>query len=259
MPRSELGQLITFAVEIDGDARYQKYIWVDVKKGDTVQKIASRRGHPEQAREIADLNGIRSVRSVLKRKRLRVPGTLRQADAFHVLAGNEAPRVLEGYAKFDVIDRYGRVGISHFTGYDPVVLEVPIQFESFVAGAGLSNEAAIRLLERMAGRGDFAGAAHGPPPVIRVSVTDNSGNIVPLIPHNYQWSKQNPSAPTWRVANIDWEGGSLRHIAGNRLRQGAVVTLIQRTRAQLVVRSATQRAKARKPKPKKPTATSKKR
>lgn len=246
MPRNSVGQLITFAVEVDGDQRYQSYIWIDLKKGDTVQKVASRRGHPEQAREIADLNGIRSVRSVLSRKRLRVPGTLRQADAFHVLAGDEPPRVMDGYAKMEVIDRPGRVGLNQFTGYNPVSLEVPIQFESLVSGQGYAVEQAIELLERMAGRGHFAGAAIGPPPIIRVSVTDNGGNVVPLVPNNYQWSSQNPSAPLWRVGDIEWSSGALRNSVGNRIRQGAIVTLVQHTRTSLAVRSATQRAKTKK-------------
>lgn len=246
MPRTWIGQLITFAVEIDGDQRYQSYIWINLKKGDTVQKVASRRGHPEQAREIADLNGIRSVRSVLSRKRLRVPGTLRQADAFHVLAGDDPPRVVDGYAKMEVIDRPSRVGLNQFTGYNPLSIEVPVQFESFINGQGYQVEQSIKLLERMAGRGDFAGAAIGPPPVIRVSVTDNGGNIVPLISNNYQWSRQNPSAPLWRVGDIEWESGALRNAAGNRIRQGAMVTIVQHTRTSLAIRSVTQRSKTKK-------------
>jgi hypothetical protein len=103
-------------------------------------------------------------------------------------------------------------------------MEVPIQFEN-VRGSreGLDIERDIALLERMAGRGNFEGAAIGPPPVVRVSTTNSKGEIVPLIPRGYQWSLQNPSAPLWRIAGIDWDtsvpDGVLRNDAGNRIRQ----------------------------------------
>lgn len=251
MPRSVIGQGITFAIEVDADQKFQSRIWVEVKKGDTVQKIVSRRGHPEQAREVADLNDIASVRSVLKRKRLRVPGNLRQASVFHVYAGDDPPRIVDGYAKLETVDRPSRVGLTQFSGYNPIMFEVPIRFEAYLLGEGVQIERDIELLERMAGRGHFSGAGVGPPPIIRVSVTDNKGNNVPLIPNNYQWSKQNPSAPLWRVAGIEWEDGALRNSVGNRIRQLATVTLQQHTRITLATRSVTQRTKARKKKTKK--------
>lgn len=249
MPVSRLGQLITFSIQTDDDQRYDQNIWITVQKGDTVQKVASRRGHPEQARAIADLNKIRSVRQVLKVKRLKVPGTLRAADSFHVLAGDGAPRIVGGYAKLETLDRPQRVGLTAFTGYDPIAMEIPVRFEGVLSGEGAGIEDDIRLLERMAGRGSFAGTASGPPPVIRVSTTNSRGDIVPLIAFSYQWSAQNPSAPLWRVAGIDWDAEPLRNRAGNRIRQIATVTLQQHVRVSLATRSAATRAKA-KPKPK---------
>lgn len=255
MPGSRLGQLITFAVEVDEDQRYASYVWVNLKVGDTVQKVASRRGHPEDARAIADLNDIRSTQSKLLHKprrrndrtRIRVPGTLRRADVFHVLAGDTPPRIVGGYQKLEVIDRPGRTGITHFTGYDPVTMEVPIRFENVIAGEGVEIENDIELLERMAGRGAFKGAATGPAPVIRLSTTSDTGRLVPLIPRNYQWSNQNPSAPLWRIADIDWADdvpeGVLRNKSGNRIRQRAVVTVQQYTHVSFEMRSAAQRAK----------------
>lgn len=248
MPRSPLGQLITFATSVDEDQKFSAYIWVDVKHGDTVQKIAARRGHPEQARTIADLNDIRSVRSVLGRTRIRVPGTLRQSAGFHVLAGDDAPSIVAGYAKFEVVDRDSRTGLTHFTGYDPVTMSVPIRFEAFKDGAGADIERDIAILERMAGRGNFEGSSIGPPAVIRVTTTDNTGQVVPLIPKNYQWSPQNPSGPSWRVAGIDWEAGPSRNRAGNRIRQLATVTCQQHVSATLAVRSVTARSKAKRTK-----------
>lgn len=268
MPTSRLGQMITFAIELDEDRRYAAYIWVNVKRGDTVQKIASRRGHPEDARKIADLNRIRSVKAVLLHKpkrrgdhtRIRVPGTLRQSDVFHVLAGDTPPRVTGGYQKLDVVERPGRTGITRFVGYDPITYEVPIRFENFADGGisgaeGAGVEDDIQLLEHMAGRGIGAGSAIGPAPIVRISTTSSSGKIVPLIPQNYQWSRQNPTAPLWRIANIDWDDnvpdGVLRNKAGNRIRQKATVTLQQYVRVTYAVKSVAKRAQARKPR--KPT------
>jgi len=251
MPSSRLGQLITFAIEADADADFKKYIWVRVKKGDTVKKIASRRGHPEDARKIARLNKIRSVTKVLrhrpKRKgdktRIRVPGTLRRGDTFSVLADDAPPRIVGGYQKLETIDRPGRTGLTHFVGYDPITMEVPIRFEQYLGRDSQGIEDRITLLERMAGRGNFKGASAGPAPVLRLSVTSDAGTVVPLIPSNYQWSRQNPSAPLWRVADISWDEDPVRDDSGRRLRQRAVVTVQQYTRLSLETRSVSQRSK----------------
>lgn len=257
MPREELGQLITFAIEEDEDRRTGKYVWVDVKVGDTVQRIASRRGHPEEARNIARLNDVRSVRTVLlhrprrarDRHRIRVPGTLRVADRFHVLAGEKGPRIVDGYAKFETVPRPERTGLTVFTGYNPVTMEVPIRFEAVISREAKDLEHDIALLERMAGRGEFAGAARGEPAVIRISTTDNSGQIVPLVPRNYQWTQGNPHAPMWRIIGIEWAdepNDPLRGAGGNRYRQSAVVTVQQHTNTTIVSRSASERAKQKK-------------
>lgn len=262
MPVTDLGQQITFAIEIDADTKYTSYIWAPLKHGDTVQKVAARRGHPEDARTIADLNKIRSVKTVLLHKprrrgdrtKLRVPGTLRQADVFHVLAGDEPPTPTAGYQKLEVVDRPGRVGLTRFTGYDPVSFDVPIRFENVRGQTGADIEDDIALLERMAGRGATAGAATGPAPILRLSVTSASGKVVPLIPANYQWSSQNPSAPLWRIANIQWDNtvpdGVLRNKAGNRIRQKAIVTLQQYTHISFAPKSVSVRAKSKKRKKK---------
>lgn len=251
MPRSTLGQLITFATEQDADRKTPEYIWVRTLVGDTVRKIAARRGHPEDARAIAKLNKIRSVTRVLRHKprrktdrmRIRVPGNLRRAEGFSVLAGAQAPRIVGGYAKLDILDRPGRTGLTHFTGYDPITMEVPIQFEQVIGRDGRGVEERIAILERMAGRGNFKGAAAGAAAIIRLSTTRNDGSIVPLLPPNYQWSHQNPTAPQWRIANIDWDEDPLRGDSGNRIRQAAVVTVMQHTHLSLEVRSVARRHK----------------
>jgi hypothetical protein len=88
-------------------------------------------------------------------------------------------------------------------------------------------------------------AGQGPPPVIRLSTTDNNGNVVPLIPLNYQWNISNASAPLWRIEDIAWDTGGWRNKLGNRIRQKAVVTMWQYTPINLVV-SLSQRAAKKK-------------
>lgn len=245
MPVDSRGQKITFATEKENDRRYLRTVIVPVRRGDTMKKIASRYGFGEEADVWARMNNISSVRKVLTRKSVKIPGKARPSSSFSVLAGDEPPRVTNGYAKFDVMDRPGRTGLTTFKGYDPITLEVPIRFEAFVLQDGTSVEDAIEELERMAGRGNYKGAAVGPPGVIQVQTRDAAGNVVSLIPSNYQASAQNPSAPFWRVAGIEWDDSPLRDGKGRRIRQKAVVTLQQHTQVTTAIqnRSAAERAR----------------
>jgi hypothetical protein len=270
MPVSRLGQLITFAIETDADQHFENYAWVNLRVGDTVRKVAARRGHPELASTIAKMNGVRHVGTVLlhhprrkrDRHRLKVPGTLRQGGSFSVLAGDGPPTITAGYAKSTVQDRPGRTGIAQFVGYDPMQMDIPVRFDvvstdntrSGPYGADL--EAQIALLERMAGRGNFPGAATGPPAVIRISSTDSLGRVVPLIPKNYQWSSTNSHAPVWRISDIQWDNtvpdGVRRNAHGNRILQKATITVQQYKSISFKERSATTRSrggKKNRPKP----------
>jgi hypothetical protein len=83
--------------------------------------------------------------------------------------------------------------------------------------------------------------------VIRVSTTNSAGVVIPLIPHNYQSSSQNPTAPLWRVAGIDW-GDAFRNRYGGRVHQEATINLQQHVRVNLLSRSASDRAKSKKKK-----------
>jgi hypothetical protein len=192
------------------------------------------------------MNHVRHVYTVLKtHRRLRLPGTVKKADAISVLADDPAPLIKDGYATYDTISVPGRKGITHFTGYNPMQMDVPIQFEAYAWGDGSQIESDIRTLERMAGRGLYAGNAVGPPSVVRLSVTDNRGRVVPLIPTSYQWTSKTQNAPTWRITAIAWDANPLRHISGRRIRQKAVVSVSEYTPIEVVERSATQRSRSR--------------
>jgi hypothetical protein len=255
-------QMISFTVEYDDDRRFEKWVKVTVPKNRTIQQIAARNANPEDAWRIAKKNKVRSVNRILwkpltrkqrrahkKRKQVRklwVPGNFRQGNAFHVVAGDTAPKIVSGYAKFDVVDRPERAGLMQFQGYDPIEMEIPVRFEVKGNGNPAELEDDIKLLERMAGRGRFEGAAVGPPPIIGISVTGGADqHMIPLIPRNYQRTRQSPKAPLWRVVDIDWDDGALRNKYGNRYRQLAVITVRQHVEVKLAVRSVTKRARTR--------------
>jgi hypothetical protein len=260
MPANAIGQLITFAVEKDEDRRFRGWRVEKVQFGDTVRKIASRLGHPEDVEAIKKENGIRSATTNLRltlaqRKALkaagkklpknwqeiRVPGADRPDLVFHVLPQDgKRPQIVGGYAKFSVVDRPERVGLSRFDGYDPLVMEVYVHFEAFDASPA-EVERDIALLERMAGRGAFAGAGVGKPPVIRVSARDRYGNPSPLIADNYQQTATNEAAPLWRVSGISW--GDAYGDRQGRQRQLATVTLTQHTRTSVATRSVAVRTR----------------
>ena len=264
MPSDWLGQMITFGAEIDPDSSTKRNVWIRARRGDTVHAIAARRGHPELAAQVLALNKGRDVLPHPKRKphhkvppipKLRtmkqvlranapilLPGIMRNGEFFSVHAGDSAPTITAGYAKYDTVDVPGRLGISRFLGYDPIAIDIPIQFEGYtVPGAGAAIERDIQVLERFAGRGDYPGAAFGPPAVVRISATDSSGVPVALLPPDYQWSQQHLNAPLFRISNIAWDAGALRLDNGNRVRQTATVTATQYTPLQFVKRSVAQR------------------
>ena len=245
MPVSRLGQLITFAIEVDDELTVKDWATIRVKKGDTVRKVCARRGQPDDVWVVARKNHIRHPRRKFRKARkLKVPKEFKKGNFFSVLAGDSAPYVASGYAKVTNIDRPYRVGLSIFEGYDPVELVVPVRFEADERGEsgeriGKQVERDIALLEKMAGRGNFKKAGSVAPPIIRLSATSGGGEIVPLIPQNYQWSDQNKHAPTWRIASIEWDSAPLRNSNGYRIRQLATIRLVQYTKLNLLGRRST--------------------
>ena len=256
MPADAIGQKISFESKLDPDQAYTQYLYVRARMNDTIRKIAARLDAPDQAMTILALNSdvrirnghkLRSITQELRTNQIiRVPGTLAPGERFDVHCGNERPIIKDGYAKYDTVDRPGRVGLNRFLGYNPIQMDIAVQFEAFESGDGTQIEADIATLERMAGRGDYGGAASGPPAVIRVSVTDSTGGrVVPLIPLNYQWSPQNQTAPLYRIENITWDAGALSDARGQRIRQTATITVKQYTPLTNIKRSASQRARER--------------
>jgi hypothetical protein len=145
---------------------------------------------------------------------------------FTVLAGSAAPTVTAGFAKWSVIDRAQRVGMTVLAGYDPLVMDVPVMFDSVVQQSS-DIEGDIAKLDWMAGRGKlFASdggvgvAGQGDSPLVRVFSTNTNGVETALIPPSCQ-------GLDWVVSGVTFDPNPLRNRAGSRIRQPATVTLTQ--------------------------------
>jgi hypothetical protein len=246
MPQWNGMQLITFATELDENQSFRS-TWVTAKRGQTILGVVATFGHPELAYQVARMNGIRSYMSKLTHgERLKLPGTFSTV-SFNVLSDAVPSTITDGYAVYEIVNRPGRVGINKFDGYNPVAMQLNLQFEAYQGQNGTDVENSISKLERMGCRGQFAGTGQSPPPAVRVSTTDNHGQPVWCIPSNYQWSPHNPSAPLWRVTAITWDATAdsvLRDDNGKRVRQLCQVTLTQYTPVAPISRSVTERARA---------------
>jgi hypothetical protein len=233
-PRDPKGELITFAVQYDRQRKISQYLLMRAQQSDSVAKICGRRGQPELAGDVCQLNGIRSPHVRLQAGRqLRLPGIMDTRLVVNVLADDPPPIIKDGYAQYDTVAVPARVGITRFLGYNPYQMDVPVQWDDFKRkhhpDAGVDCETDIWRLEMMAGRGSFQGAAEGPPAIIRVGCTDDYGHVVPLIPRNLQWMPGS-YAPLWRITGFAWDANPIRvgrgqpgH--GRRVRQKAVVSL----------------------------------
>lgn len=105
--------------------------------------------------------------------------------------GDNAPRIIGGYAKWDIINRTGRKGLTHFTGYDPLVVEIEVFVDAFTTGDYTAVEQTIAVIEGMAGRGSKR--ADGPPPRLHVSMAG-------AIKIDYQFFKA-----SWVMTGVEWD------------------------------------------------------
>ena len=186
---------------------------------------------------------------------LQITGSLTNGTTFRshtivVLAGDDAPTITGGFAKWGVIDRPQRVGMTILQGYDPVILTVALRFDCAVFGSGSTGaqiERDIQILEWMGGRGKLYASdgkaftpAQGDSPLISIFSADGQGNQTPLIPPNCQ-------DINYVVSGISYDTQPWRNIHGERMRQDATLTLTQHVSAPgTSFDSASTQAKARK-------------
>jgi hypothetical protein len=165
-----------------------------------------------------------------------------------VLAGEGAPTPSGGYAKWAHIPRPQRKALTILEGYEPFVLTVPILFDAVrLVSRREDVETAIQWLEWMGGRGiKFGGMpyhpAEGDSPLVIVYASDGEGNESPLVPKPFQTKDLR-----WVIDDITWDEHPIRDRAGARIRQAAVVKLLEHvSSAGPSTDSSTTRARLRK-------------
>jgi nucleoid-associated protein YgaU len=129
--------------------------------------------------------------------------------------------VSSNYESFEVIERPQRVGFVNWKGHQPLTMTIPLLFEGRVFSdskhrEGRSIEDLIQGLEALAGRGPGQG---GQPPVLKITVKGGYGS---LVPHNF-----NGENVPWVINSIEWGDNIRRASSGHRVRQQAVIEVIQ--------------------------------
>ena len=145
-----------------------------------------------------------------------------------VLAGEGAPTVTGGWVKIAKVPRFQRVAFTVPEGYEPIEMQIPVQFESVRVTKERPNiEQQIIDLEWMAGRSPHPveGEVKGEPPYVEAYSVNAEGIQVALVPRQYQGEPGR--SQQWYITNILFDPNPLRDTAGARLRQKATVTLTE--------------------------------
>lgn len=123
----------------------------------------------------------------------------------------DGPWVPQFTPGWEVIERTRRVGLTEWTGRDPVRIAGPVMLDGLERNDGARVERDIRILEKLGGHR----IGNTPPPKIFI---DADG----AVPHD------RTRAPhlQWVIEQIDW-GDALRDRRGRRVRQFADLVLLQ--------------------------------
>lgn len=152
-----------------------------------------------------------------------------------VLAGEGAPTITGGYAKWAKIPRPQRVALTVFEGYEPRTVTVPVLFDAVRNNGVQENvEDQIQWLEWMAGRGPkhhegFTVGVGKPVLLVVFTAAGKRGSRTPLvsIPIQNAESGRTQKSAKWFIENIAWDEHPLRSDGGARIRQAATVTLVE--------------------------------
>jgi hypothetical protein len=158
------------------------------------------------------------------------------------LCGDHAPTITGGFAKWVVIDRPQRIGMTVLQGYDPYVMTLDLLFDAVVAQAkwdntspsqrlektspGVGVEDALQKLDFMAGRGYLnKRPTGGDSPLIQVSSASvkapgSNPTATNLIPPNMQ-------NRAYILTGLTYDASPLRAQNGDRIRQQVTVVLTQ--------------------------------
>lgn len=130
--------------------------------------------------------------------------------------GDSAPRVTQGYGGWDSVERARRVALTSWRGFEPVAIELELFIDNLAEGKSI--EPVLDILEALAGRGRRS--TGGEPPLLRV---DTSG----VMPHDLTASPD----VRWVITDLDWDDeDTIVNHAGNRIRAGVTVALLQHVR-----------------------------
>lgn len=130
---------------------------------------------------------------------------------FTARLGDGVPNITNGFAGWVVQDRLRRRGLTEWKGNDPLTIDIPVLFDHFISGDGLTCEAEIRQLEKMAGleRG------LGEPPIVHF-------NAAGAVPHD----EHDASALDWVISGISFGAAELNKV-GNRIRQACTISVME--------------------------------
>lgn len=156
-------------------------------------------------------------------------------DAFAVLCGDNPPTPTSGFAKWTTVDRPLLRGLTVFTGYDPVTLNVEVRFGVWTStwewlvddASGQQVETDMHKLMTMGGM--FQGA--GQSPYVYLNSYDSSGRTTPLIPLTMQQTSgvtgklANANTWPWVVTGLQW-GEATKNPGGYTVRRDCTVTLL---------------------------------
>lgn len=171
----------------------------------------------------------------------RLPGVavgqaLLVADGRETLAvlsdmGDNAPRVTGGYAQWATVARRGTTSLTHFTGNEPLTVDLELFLDAYQSGT--SVEQAALMLEAMAGRGKLRAGAT--PPLLILDTAGVFAHDVRAFP-----------GTRWVVTNLEWDDdGVIVNEYGNRMRAPVTVSLMQHAADDRLVDRAEASARAR--------------
>lgn len=120
-----------------------------------------------------------------------------------VLRGVDAPTLLSGGGRYSLIERPRRKSVVQWDGLDPYRMSVPVMFDGWKSSTSVESDIA-KLNQMMQGPAEFQA-----PPIVKIQ------GSVPV--KNAQWV----------IETIDWGQSYVIWKGTNRIRQDAVVNLLQ--------------------------------
>jgi hypothetical protein len=167
-----------------------------------------------------------------------IPGANKQPTrSVKCLLGENPPRVIEGYATWNVIERPRRKSLTEWQGVKPLKIELQLVIDYFDKNDGLACERDMRQLELMAGASE-KGKREAPPTPIRWDA-------------NAMHDDREAGHLKWVIETLQWDHFMWNKEGPNIVRANCTVTLMEYVEDQFITEGGA--AKNRKKKPRKKT------